>query len=374
VITLYRSMTSTLNLPIEGYEAPAEESPPVSTYLKHYLDVQDESLKAYKNSGSSNLPFTRVEKSIHGPASNECGVFGDFAMFCTLTGTGGEGGLVDISGIDSNGNLVDVSIDFVTTGGISYVTGTIGDVEVTVKRPDGVDTVAYVLSREAQKMSLRIVSPLQNDIMKDTKPCEVVIRPLVNQEMALNRGDAVIGKIINFGIYETTFTADQHAELDVFLKRACLLRSPIVTGMHEKLREATDALTSVKKTNPFGSDKITEKCATSVSDWRSPDYSLATEDCKREIASHCTVHPESPGCECWDKKSERYTTNACVSYRNMFSGKQSIDLQNLDEASLNTVKSHYNLFEAGPTAPASTTQKPKTGTREWYDYVLGTKS
>jgi hypothetical protein len=103
--------------------------------------------------------------------------------------------------------------------------------------------------------------------------------------------------------------------------------------MNNKLVEATDALTKAQKVNPFGSDKVGEKCAASIPDWRSPDYSVAADECKREIASHCTVHPESPGCECWDKKSDRYTSNACVSYRNMFSGKSAIDLKNLDAES-----------------------------------------
>jgi hypothetical protein len=116
--------------------------------------------------------------------------------------------------------------------------------------------------------------------------------------------------------------------------------------MNNKLVEATAALTKAQKVNPFGSDKVGEKCAASIPDWRSPDYSVAADECKREIASHCTVHPESPGCECWDKKSDRYTSNACVSYRNMFSGKSAIDLKNLDAESLSTIKSHYNLFES----------------------------
>jgi hypothetical protein len=46
------------------------------------------------------------------------------------------------------------------------------------------------------------------------------------------------------------------------------------------------------------------------------------------------------------QKSDRYTSNACVSYRNMFSGKSAIDLKNLDAESLSTIKSHYNLFES----------------------------
>lgn len=372
VLSAYRSFSALLT-PVERYEAPKEERPPMDTSLRHYLDVEDNAATAYKNDGSSDLPFKRVEKSIRGPASHECGVFGDFVMFCTVSGTYVDGSIVDISALDSDGDLMGVGMDFITTGGIGYVSGTIGDAEVIVKRPDGVDTMSYVLTRQAQTLSLRVVNPLQDENVKDTKPCEVIVTPLVNKEMVLNRDDVSMGKFVNFGVYESTFTAEQHLELDMFLKRVCLLRSPIVTGMNKRLSEATDALTTAKKENPFGSEKVGEKCATSIPDWRSPDYSAAAEDCKREIASHCTIHPESPGCECWNTKSERYTTNTCVSYRNLFSGKSAIDLKNLDAESLSTIKSHYNLFESAPVA--QTTKKPTSFTdKQWYDYILGTKS
>jgi hypothetical protein len=85
-------------------------------------------------------------KSIHGPASHECGVFGDFVMFCTVSGTYAAGSIVDISALNSDGELISVGMDFITTDGIGYVSGTIGDAVVIVKRPDGVDTMSYVLS------------------------------------------------------------------------------------------------------------------------------------------------------------------------------------------------------------------------------------
>jgi hypothetical protein len=55
------------------------------------------------------------------------------------------GSIVDISALNSDGELISVGMDFITTDGIGYVSGTIGAV-VIVKRPDGVDTMSYVLS------------------------------------------------------------------------------------------------------------------------------------------------------------------------------------------------------------------------------------
>jgi hypothetical protein len=363
---------------VEGYEekkesVPSTPQPPVTAYLKHYLDVHDDTLEAYKNSGSSDLPFTRVGKSLNGPASNECGVFEEFVMFCTVSGTHAEGNVIDIRGIDSGDKLVSVGMDFVTTDGIGYVRGNVGDADVLVKRPDGVDTLSYVLVRSGKELTLKVVSPLRDDTAKDTKPCEVDIRALVNKEMTLNRDGGSFGKFINFGIYQALFSPEQHVELDTFLKKICLLKSPIVMNMNNTMLEAKKKLEDAKTKNPFGSDKITEKCSSSVRDWTNPDYSMAADECKREIASHCTIHPESDGCECWDKKSPKYDSNACKSYRNLFSGRGAIDLLNLDAESLATIKSQYNLFETQPVQPAAETNDSIPQSREWYDYILGTK-
>jgi hypothetical protein len=108
-------------------------------------------------------------------------------MFCTVSGTYAAGSIVDISALNSDGELI--GVEFITTDGIGYVSGTIGDAVVIVKRPDGVDTMSYVLSRQAQTLSLRIVNPLQDDAVKDTKPCEVTASPSVNKAMILNRGE-----------------------------------------------------------------------------------------------------------------------------------------------------------------------------------------
>jgi hypothetical protein len=88
-------------------------------------------------------------------------------------------------------------MDFITDG-IGYVSGTIGDAVVIVKRPDGVDTMSYVLSRQAQTLSLRIVNPLQDDAVR-TRNLVVTASPSVNKAMILNRGVA-FGKVVNFGV------------------------------------------------------------------------------------------------------------------------------------------------------------------------------
>jgi hypothetical protein len=116
--------------------------------------------------------YLQAREKKHPWSLHECGVFGDFVMFCTVSGTYAAGSIVDISALNSDGELISVGMDFITTDGIGYVSGTIGDAVVIVKRPDGVDTMSYVL-RQAQTLSLRIVNPLQDDAVKDTKPCEV---------------------------------------------------------------------------------------------------------------------------------------------------------------------------------------------------------
>jgi hypothetical protein len=116
----------------------------MDTYLKHYLDVKTSHRQTIRMTVRPTY-LQACRKSIHGPASHECGVFGDFVMFCTVSGTYAAGSIVDISALNSDGELISVGMDFITTDGIGYVSGTIGDAVVIVKRPDGVDTMSYVL-------------------------------------------------------------------------------------------------------------------------------------------------------------------------------------------------------------------------------------
>jgi hypothetical protein len=89
-------------------------------------------------------------------------VFGDFVMFCTVSGTYAAGSIVDISALNSDGELISVGMDFITTDGIGYFwyhrrrssdSQTPRWCRYHVLRP----------SRQAQTLSLRIVNPLQDD-------------------------------------------------------------------------------------------------------------------------------------------------------------------------------------------------------------------
>jgi hypothetical protein len=51
-----------------------------------------------------------------------------------VSGTYAAGSIVDISALNSDGELISVGMDFITTDGIGYVSGTIGDAVVIVKR------------------------------------------------------------------------------------------------------------------------------------------------------------------------------------------------------------------------------------------------
>jgi hypothetical protein len=44
----------------------------------------------------------------------------------------------------------------------------------------------------------------------------VTASPSVNKAMILNREGVAFGKVVNFGVYQTTFTAEQHLEFDMF--------------------------------------------------------------------------------------------------------------------------------------------------------------
>jgi hypothetical protein len=85
---------------------------------------------------------------------------------------------------------------------------------VIVKRPDGVDTMSYVLSRQAQTLSLRIVNPLQDDAVGHETLCDR--KPIGQQSDDSKSRRVAFGKVVNFGVYQTTFTAEQHLEFDMF--------------------------------------------------------------------------------------------------------------------------------------------------------------
>lgn len=355
--------------------APPTDLPPNTGSLHHFFTGKT-TKAVLTNQGLSATQFTRTDDVITGPPSNECHVFKDFVLFCTVKGASGDGSLVDIKAINASDELTNVGIDVVTSDGIGYVKGNIGGAKALVKLPDGIDAASCVLSRTGKEMRLRIVSPLQDEDRSETQPCETEVKALVNKAMTINSGK-VVSEVLNFGIYGAALDAAQALDVTTYLKRTGLLESPIVRDLNDSLTSSTQALESAKTTNPFGSDKIGSMCASSVPDWTRPQYSTASTDCKREIVSHCTLHPESEGCECWDKKSAAYSGNACTNYRNMFNDAAPVDLQNLDAKDLATIKSKYNLSEAVPEAvpeAQSTVRVDAPRSRVWYDYFLGTTS
>jgi hypothetical protein len=163
-----------------------DERPPMDTYLKHYLDVKTSHRQTIRMTVRPTYLQAR-RKSIHGPASHECGVFGDFVMFCTVSGTYAAGSIVDISALNSDGELISVGMDF--NDGRYWVRFWYHRRRSDSQTPRWCRYHVLRPSRQAQTLSLRIVNPLQDDAVKDTKPCEVTASPSVNKAMILNRGE-----------------------------------------------------------------------------------------------------------------------------------------------------------------------------------------
>lgn len=189
------------------------------------------------------------------------------------------------------------------------------------------------------EISTTFASMIQEDPISLSLNSDVL---LSNKELVINTNKNLQANIFNFGIYNKSLdsamlnTLFQHIQTEI-QKNNKLLQdiASIYYGLNKQI--------ALQKQCPY-STEVCQSCS-AIKDWSNMSTILATasKECLNSISKYCKDNPKSQLCDCWNPDNLMSSTLQCKNYRNIFSGKECLSVDNIDSKTLETIKIKYGL-------------------------------
>jgi hypothetical protein len=165
-----------------------------------------------------------------------------------------------------------------------------------------------------------------------------------NQELMLNRGANVNAQIYAYGTYAKSLSDSELNDLQLHLYEQLSRQEPKNQEIAAKMASLVQQVQTFQSC-PYDKSVCTA-CGVAVKDWSNWNTVITNADtvCLEAINRFCIANPNHPYCGCWNSNSLTYNSNACRSYRNVFSGDNKMNnVDGLDDATLAIIKKKYNL-------------------------------
>ena len=165
---------------------------------------------------------------------------------------------------------------------------------------------------------------------------------LSNKNMLINQYQNVNGNIYAFGVYNKVLADNDMINLQTHLFSQIQVMDPGVIERNKVIETLKQDISQMKAC-PY--DLPTCEACKSVTDWTNVNAIMTTRDtgCLEAIDRYCTENPSHAMCKCWNSNDNAYTTTQCMNYRNIYTNKSCVDIDNMDRIELSKVKSKYNM-------------------------------
>lgn len=163
-----------------------------------------------------------------------------------------------------------------------------------------------------------------------------------NKNMMINQYQNINGNVYAFGIYNKMLNDDDMISLQKHLFSQIQVLDPIVVEKNKIIDNLKSNITTLQSC-PY--DKITCESCKSITDWTNVQAIITTKDveCLEAINKFCMDNPSHYMCKCWNSNDNSYTSTQCTNFRNVFTNKSCVDIDNMNKTDLFKVKSTYNL-------------------------------
>lgn len=166
-----------------------------------------------------------------------------------------------------------------------------------------------------------------------------------NKEMMINRFKNYKGSLFQFGIFKNSLSTDEISSIKNHIvteyRKNTNLEFQRVLELYREMQTKLEQITKC----PFNDKAACNDCST-ISNWTDINQIInAPSICKQSINSFCAKNKEHTMCRCWDPTYVGYQTDSCKLFRSIFSKNIDEFIKNIDQNSIETIKTTFNLVE-----------------------------
>jgi hypothetical protein len=203
----------------------------------------------------------------------------------------------------------------------------------------------FIMTNNNSSIRLSLYDNLNNnkiDLINSPVSSQMYDVSFSNQNMIVNQFQNLNGNIYAFGVYNKVLSDNDMLNLQNHLFSQIQVMDPVVIEKERVIETLKSDINSIKAC-PYDQDTCIQ--CKSVTDWTNINAVMTTKDaqCLDAINKFCSDNPSHYMCKCWNSNDNSYTSNQCANYRNIFSDKTCVDVNNLNKVDLSKIKSKYSL-------------------------------
>lgn len=203
----------------------------------------------------------------------------------------------------------------------------------------------FIMTNNNSSIRLSLYDSLKNskmDLINAPVSSKMYDVSFSNQNMIINQYQNLNGNIYAFGVYNKVLSDNDMLNLQTHLFSQIQVMDPVIVEKEKIIETLKSDINSIKAC-PYNQETCAQ-CA-SVTDWTNINAVLTTNDlqCLDAINKFCTENPSHYMCKCWNSNDNSYTSTQCGNYRNIYTNKTCIDINDVNKADLSKLKSKYAL-------------------------------
>jgi hypothetical protein len=195
----------------------------------------------------------------------------------------------------------------------------------------------YVIQKKPASIKLTVLSSISStpvDIINKKLDSSDVL--FSNKTMCINCYSNWFANLRAFGIYNVYLDSDGIKSLYTYMTTEQTKLSDDYKLYQTKLEELNSSLAKLKKC-PY--DPATCAKCQGVTDWTNTQNIIESgSNCRSAINTYCSTNSNLDICKCWNSNLSAYNTNECLSFRNIFTQNQDINIDSLDCKTVDAIK------------------------------------
>ena len=163
-----------------------------------------------------------------------------------------------------------------------------------------------------------------------------------NKKLSINGHGNIHAKVYNFGIYNKALSETAIGMIFLHTQAELQKTNQLLRDLASTIHSLEQKVEDVKKC-PY--DKYVCNTCSDIKDWTNMSNIIlnGSPECLSSIDKFCLTNPRNDLCACWNPNNTMSQTTQCKNYIGIFRRNNMVSLDAIDNTSLDTIKSKYDL-------------------------------